>query len=54
MIDTTNGKVYENLNRSQVAEIVGVCRQTVSQWERQRAVKDWKWFRVYLRSQRKT
>jgi hypothetical protein len=48
VINTLNGKVYEDLNKTQVAEIVGVCRQTVAQWQGQTRTKQHKWYTVYL------
>jgi len=53
VINTTTGKVYENLNKSQVASLVGVCRQTVTQWERGRSRKQVREWLVYLHAQKK-
>ena len=49
----TKPKVHENLNKSDVAFIVGVCRQTVLRWQNEMYTKYHGNYTIYLHTNTK-
>ena len=48
VIDQQTGKCYENLKQIQVASLLGVCRQTVSNWQKKHKVFEKNNYKIYL------
>ena len=53
VIDLETGKAWENLNKTQAADVVGVTRQTIAAWMQCHTMKTYRGFKIYFYSRPK-